>query len=156
MTLQAVSEFLFDEAALLDARNWQGWLDLFAPGGMYWVPLAPDQPDPVNHVSLFYENAMMREVRARRLDQVRAWSQQPLVRTARTVNNIRMLDTGQRDEIVVRSTFNIVEWRAPNQRILAGRYTHRLSPGGDRFRIVEKRVDLINSDGVHDTLEVFL
>lgn len=153
--LADVSAFLFEEAALLDAREWTPWLALFAEGGMYWVPLVPGQVDPVNHVSLFYENAMMREVRARRLEQVRAWSQQPLVRSSRLVGNVRLLPP-EDGLVVVASTFILTEWRAPRQRILAGRYTHRLRATDAGLRIVQKRVDLIDCDAVHETLESFL
>jgi len=151
----AVTAFLYEEARLLDQRRWFDWLALFAKGGMYWVPLRADQPDPVNHVSLFYEDAMMREVRARRLEEKRAWSQQPLVHSARIVGNVQ-LGEPRGDEILARSTFLMVESRLPTQRMLAGFYTHRLAPRGDGFAIVEKRVDLIDSEGVHQTLEAFL
>lgn len=151
----AIADFLFMEAELLDQRRWFDWLDLFAEGGMYWVPLRADQPDPVNHVSLFYEDAMLREVRARRLEEQRAWSQQPLVHSARAVSNIRVRSDDE-DEVIVRSTFMMVESRLPHQRILAGFYTHRLVARGEGFAIREKRVDLIDSEGVHFTLEAFL
>lgn len=154
--LAAVSDFLFAEAELLDQRRWFDWLDLFADGGMYWVPLKPDQPDPINHVSLFYEDAMLREVRARRLEEQRAWSQQPLVHGARVVGNIRIVDGAADGEIHVRSTFMMIESRLPHQRVLGGFYAHRLVARGESFAIREKRVDLVGSEGVHFTLEAFL
>ncbi len=153
--LDRVASFLFDEAELLDARRWTSWLALFADDGTYWVPLALDQPDPINHVSLFYEDALMREVRARRLEEKRAWSQQPMARASRLVGNLRLV-SADAAELVARSAFQLVEWRTPRQRVLAGHYTHRLRRHGDTFRIVEKRVDLIDCDGVHETLEMFL
>lgn len=151
-----VSDFLFTEASLLDRRQWFDWLDLFEEGAMYWVPLKANQTDPINNVSLFYEDAMMREVRARRLEEQRAWSQQPLVHTARTVGNIQIVPAEAPDEIAVRSTFTLVESRLPHQRILAGFYTHRLIESGGGYIIREKRVDLIDSEGIHFTLEAFL
>lgn len=154
--LAAVSTFLFDEAALLDQRRWFDWLALFAKGGKYWVPLRPDQPDPINHVSLFYEDAMMREVRARRLEEARAWSQQPLVHAARIVGNIRLGEAEHQGEVVAHSTFIMVESRLPSQRILAGFYKHRLVRRDAGFAILEKRVDIIDSEGVLQTLEAFL
>ena len=154
--LAAVSSFLFTEAAHLDARNWSDWLYLFEEGGMYWVPLTKEQTDPINKVSLFYENAMMREVRARRLEEQRAWSQQPVVHSARVVGNVQLLDSDSNDEVRVRSTFILVESRIPHQRILAGSYTHRLVEANGSFLIRQKRVDLIDSEGVHYTLEGFL
>lgn len=154
--LGRVSQFLYEEASLLDKRRWFDWLNLFTDGGMYWVPLTSDQPDPINHVSLFYEDAMMREVRARRLEEQRAWSQQPLVHAARIVGNIRLGEAERDGEIVVHSTFIMAESRVPFHRLIAGFYTHRLIERGDSFAIVEKRTDIIDSEGVHANFEGFL
>ncbi|MCY1226985.1 3-phenylpropionate/cinnamic acid dioxygenase subunit beta [compost metagenome] len=153
-----IEQYLYREAALLDDRDWEGWEALFAEGGTYWVPLAHDQKDALNHASLFYEDAMMREVRRRRLEHVRAWSQLPVTRTARTIGNV-MIVAGSRKqgELTVRSTFQLAEWRARRDpRQLAGRYTHSLVLVEDDWRIRQKRVDLINCDGVHHALEVFI
>ncbi|QTG16904.1 aromatic-ring-hydroxylating dioxygenase subunit beta (plasmid) [Agrobacterium tumefaciens] len=153
-----IEQYLYREAALLDHRDWQGWEELFADGGTYWVPLAHDQPDPLNHASLFYEDAMMREVRRRRLEHVRAWSQSPVTRTARIVGNVTLVSGSLEDgEITVASTFQLTEWRARrDQRQLAGHYQHFLTLVGNDWRIKQKRVDLINCDGVHYALEVFI
>lgn len=60
-------------------------------------------------------------------------------------------------ELIVRSTFQLTEWRARrDQRQLAGHYTHSLVLVEDEWRIMQKRVDLINCDGVHNALEVFI
>ncbi len=152
---QEISAFLFHEASLLDARRWHDWLGLFAESGMYWVPLTHGQTDPINHASLFYEDALLREVRARRLEEKRAWSQQPVTQAARIVGNIRLLPE-QEGDIVVASTFHMLEWRRRDQRMLGGQYTHRLRREGGGLRIVLKRVDLISCEDVQDTLETFL
>jgi benzoate/toluate 1,2-dioxygenase beta subunit len=62
----------------------------------------------------------------------------------------------QDGDIVVGSTFHMLEWRRHDQRMLGGRYTHRLRRDADGFRVVLKRVDLINCEDVQDTLETFL
>ncbi|MGV1794534.1 aromatic-ring-hydroxylating dioxygenase subunit beta [Rhizobium sp. A37_96] len=153
-----IEQYLYHEAALLDDREWDRWEALFADGGTYWVPLAHGQTDALNHASLFYEDAVMREVRRRRLNHVRAWSQSPVTRTARIVGNV-MIVRGSRiaGELIVRSTFQLTEWCARrDQRQLAGHYTHSLVLIEDEWRIKQKRVDLINCDGVHNALEVFI
>ena len=33
--------------------EWDDWLALFETCGYYWVPLAPDQTDPLNHVTQY-------------------------------------------------------------------------------------------------------
>ena len=73
-SLQDLEQFLFREALLLDKRLWEDWLQLFTNDGYYWVPLVPEQQDAKNHVSLYYEDAMLRQMRVRRLRQPRAFS----------------------------------------------------------------------------------
>ena len=153
--LEEISAFLFHEARLLDQRRWPEWLDLFVPEGIYWVPLAHGQTDPLNHASLFYEDALLREVRARRLEEKRAWSQQPVTQAARIVGNILLLPNDD-DDLVVTSTFHMLEWRRRDQRMLGGHYTHRLRRTEAGLRIALKRVDLINCEDAQDPLETFL
>ena len=40
-----LSQFLYNEAALLDAHEWDGWGKLFASEGIYWLPAARGQTD---------------------------------------------------------------------------------------------------------------
>jgi benzoate/toluate 1,2-dioxygenase beta subunit len=102
----------------------------------------------------------MREVRARRLQDAHAWSRQPAARTARIVGNVQVLDpagdAGRGADLVVGSTFHLLEWHRGRQRMLGGFYTHHLRLGPDGPRILLKRVDLIDCDGAHDILEGFL
>ncbi|MGB1175569.1 MAG: aromatic-ring-hydroxylating dioxygenase subunit beta, partial [Luminiphilus sp.] len=85
---ETLCQFLYQEARLLDQRKFGQWNDLFAEGGMYWIPLEEDQEDPLNHLSLAYEDSMMRQVRINRLNHDRAWSQKPRSRTSHTVSAI--------------------------------------------------------------------
>jgi hypothetical protein len=48
----------------------------------------------------------------------------------------------------------MVEYRDDAQRVFAGRQHHRLRRNGDSFRIVQKRVDLINCDSAFDAMAV--
>ncbi|QOZ52538.1 aromatic-ring-hydroxylating dioxygenase subunit beta [Bradyrhizobium sp. CCBAU 53338] len=151
-----IEQYLYREAALLDDRDWEGWEALFTDDGTYWVPLTHGQLDPLNHASLFYEDGMMREVRRRRLEHVHAWSQLPVTRTARVVGNVMILSGAKSlGQLRVRSTFQLTEWRARRDlRQQAGHYTHSLILVDNQWRIQQKRVDLINCDGIHNALEV--
>jgi ethylbenzene dioxygenase subunit beta len=153
---QELTNFLSLEAHLLDERRWSEWDALFAPGGMYWMPLTHDQDDPINHTSLFYEDAILRDVRMRRLEQIHAWSQQPVTRTSRLVSNVLVLAYSDQ-AASVRSAFHLVEWRKRRDlRPVAGHYTHDLVRIDGRWRIKLKRVDIISCDGVQDPFEVFV
>ena len=42
-TLDAVERLLYRQADLLDGKDWQGFIDLFADDGVYWMPASPEQ-----------------------------------------------------------------------------------------------------------------
>ena len=53
--LRKIEQFLYDEASLLDQPDLDSWMALYTEDGNYWMPVAVDQADPINHVSLFYD-----------------------------------------------------------------------------------------------------
>lgn len=154
--LRDVEQFIFHEARLLDERKLWEWDALFTDEGMYWMPHQHEQDNPFEHISLFWENRMLREVRIRRVENARNWSQQPQTRTAHLVSNVAIEGRDAAGQLVVSACFQVSEWRL-EQRQLAGRYTYKLAeqPGG-AWKIVLKRVDLINCDSVFANLEVFV
>lgn len=56
MEQAAVEKFLYHEANLLDDRDFESWIALFADDGLYWVPSNSADRDPNQRVSIFYEN----------------------------------------------------------------------------------------------------
>ncbi|OZI68930.1 aromatic-ring-hydroxylating dioxygenase subunit beta [Bordetella genomosp. 1] len=155
-TYHAVCQFLYREARLLDTREYDAWQSLWTEDGMYWMPHHAGQQSPYDHVSLFWEDRMLRDVRIRRLLHPRNWSQQPPTRSARIVGNVMIegVDTG--GNLVVHSAFQMTEWRKRQPRQLAGHYTHKLAAEGEGWRIRMKRVDLVNCDDAHDAFEVYV
>jgi benzoate/toluate 1,2-dioxygenase beta subunit len=152
---EALETFLYTEAALLDRGAFAAWLDLFTADGVYWVPAAPDQTDAEHHVSLFYENVALMRMRIDRLVHPRAHGVALPIRTSRTVGNI-LRDPDEAGDIVLRSRFHLVTVQDGRERIFAGAYAHRLSVAGGGLRIRMKRVDLVNAEGPHDLMQVFL
>lgn len=148
-------EFLIEEARLLDERRFREWMALFADDGSYWVPSMPGQKSPHDQASLFYDDRDLMKTRIERLEHPRIHVQTPPSRTAHLVGNvvIEEADAGN-GELLVGSTFIMVEYRDDAQRVFAGRQHHRLRRLGDTFRIVQKRVDLINCDGAFEAMAV--
>lgn len=155
-TYHAISQFLYREARILDERRYSAWQELWTQDGMYWMPHKVDQQSPYDHVSLFWEDRMMREVRIRRLEHPRNWSQQPPTRSARLVGAVQIEGVDAGGNLVVHSSFQMTEWRKRQPRQLAGRYTHKLAAHDGGWRIRMKRVDLVNCDDIHDAFEVFV
>jgi benzoate/toluate 1,2-dioxygenase beta subunit len=149
-----VEQLLFLEARCLDdARRWDEWLALYTDDATYWIPYHRDQPDPVRHASIMYEDKALMEVRIRKLRHPRSWSQQPPSRTARVVGNV-MIDGADADtgELIVHSSFNMLEFRNDSHQAYGGEYTHRLARHGGGFKIRHKRIDLISADGIYERL----
>jgi benzoate/toluate 1,2-dioxygenase beta subunit len=151
-----VSQFLYHEARLLDQRQWSDWEALFLEDGVYWTPATPDQPDPINHVSLIYEDQLLRKVRIARYASPAAPSLQPFPRTAHLVSNV-MIDRHDKSsgDIIVTSRFLMIEYRRGAQRFYGGAYRHDLADNDGQLRIREKKVDLVNCEGPLESSSIY-
>jgi benzoate/toluate 1,2-dioxygenase beta subunit len=151
----ALTDFVFEEARLLDTRRFRDWMALFADDGTYWVPAVPDQQSPLDQASLFYDDRDLMKTRIDRLEHPRIHVQTPPSRTAHLIGNVAVEEADEgKGEYLVGSTVIMVEYRDDAQRIFAGRQRHRLRRDGAGFRIVQKRVDLINCDGAFEAMAV--
>jgi benzoate/toluate 1,2-dioxygenase beta subunit len=141
-----VERFLFREARLLDAGQFEAWLALYEPDGIYWIPSKPGQTDPINVASIAYEDHPILSIRVQRLIEARALVLTPMPRTTHVLGNVEVESL---DESALEATaaFICVQYQANMQRIFSGQQMFRLRSVGDDFRILLKRTDLLNSDG---------
>ena len=150
-TQRAVEQFLFRQAELLDTKQWQGFIELFAPEGVYWMPAHPHQATGDGEPSIFFEDRDLMTIRMRRMLHPRAWSQKTQWGTSHLVSNvvIESLDS-KTGAVVCRSRFHMMEFRRDSSRYFAGSYVHRLAKGGDGYRIALQRVDMVNGEGLYE------
>jgi benzoate/toluate 1,2-dioxygenase beta subunit len=138
------ADFLYHEAALLDQRRFDEWLELYADDALYWVPQGED-PDPARSVSIAYDDRRRLHERVVRLTSGFAYSQDPPSRTCHVIGNVRQ--TGESDgALEIASAQIVAEVRRNTQNLFAGQVEHHLVPDGDSFRIRRKVVRLVNSD----------
>ncbi len=147
-----VEMFLYRQAALLDARRWQEWTELFTDDGIYWMPVEPGQQDWVSEPSIFAEDRLLMEIRMGRLNHPNAWSQAAMWGTNHLVSNVVIESVGDGPEgaIDVCSRFQMMELRRDDMRHFGGTYRHRLvrTPAGLRIRL--QRVDMMNGQATYD------
>src|SRR5579863_5017205 len=146
-------QFLLHEARLLDEAKFDEWLALFTPEAWYWVPSEPDQADPVETVSLIYDDRRLLETRVRRLSSPRMYSQEPRSRTSRIVANVT-IEEAAKNACTIRSKFMMIEYRREQQRLFGGTAMHRLVQADSRIMIAWKRVDLVNCDAPMDGITI--
>jgi len=148
---QQVEQFLYDEAQLMDEHRYDEWLALWDDDALYWVPTGRDDINPDREISLIYDDRIRLGLRISRLQSGFAHAQDPRSRMRRIVSNIR-IEEADKGEIVASSNFMLVELRRGKQDVFAGRSIHRLRPHQGSFRLVSKKVMLVNNDEPIDNL----
>jgi ethylbenzene dioxygenase beta subunit len=148
-----LEQFLFHEAALLDAGKLEDWLALFAADGRYWVPGQPDAVDPDESISIFDEDRALLAVRINRLRQPRSYAADPPPRTVHVIANVQSWRAPDGAHLV-RSKLLMAEYRNDARRYFAATVSHRLVRDVGVLRIALKRVDLIDCDGIHELMTV--
>ena len=146
-------QFVIHEARLLDEKRFDEWYELFAEDGHYWVPAAPNQPDPLNHNSLAYEDRLLLKLRIERLKQPTAYSQKPASRCHHLLQ-MPEIEKSKKDEFVTRTNFIYTETRGDESQRYAAVAWHTLV--GNPLRIRLKRVDIVNCDAALPSIQLFL
>jgi benzoate/toluate 1,2-dioxygenase beta subunit len=152
-TQRQIELFLFEEARLLDDGDFQGWLKLYEPQGIYWMPSQPGQTDPLNVASIIYEDHGILSIRVQRLLEERALVLTPMPRTTHLVSNIVVRPVAD-GGFAVDAAFVCVVHQAEKRNLYSGRHAYELVQREDSFRIKLKRVSLMNCDGVHTPMAI--
>jgi len=142
ITRAEVEEFLYEEAALLDAWRLREWLELLTDDATYEIP-STDTPDGDSRTSLFLV-ADTRERLVSRINQLlgkTAWAESPRSRTRRLLTNVRILDAGG-DAIQVTANFVVYRMRVEQVDTYVGRYEYTLVRRGGVLRIRHRRAIL--------------
>lgn len=144
--LQRIAQFIWEEADLLDRKTYDEWQELWAPGGHYVLPIGPGD-DFENTLNLAYDDAEMRKMRIERFKAGFSISSAPPAQTVRTLSRF-VLESQQGDVLHVRCAQHLVEDKFGRQRIFAANIVYVLEQKTDSFKIRDKIVRLLNSDGI--------
>jgi benzoate/toluate 1,2-dioxygenase subunit beta len=149
VTREQVEAFLCREARLIDDRLFDDWLALFAEECLYWVPIGEE--DSELEPSIVYDDRTRLEERVFRLNETRAYAQEPPSRTQHNVTNIEVEDQDG-GLLRVRCNLTLFEMRVGDAsqaglgtpQVLAGRCEYLLRTADSR--IVRKKVMLLTRD----------
>lgn len=153
--LNSVTAFLWTEADMLDHAEYDAWLDLWTPDGLYIVPIDPNAEDFANTLNYAHDDAEMRSKRVARLKGGHSVSTQPAARVVRNVSRLRILSVdGER--VTVRGAQDVRDFRKDVYHQHTGDVTWTLVAHGDSWRIERKVTRLINSQDTLSTLGYIL
>lgn len=157
ITPQDLTNFVYNEALLLDNAQYDEWLDLFADDGFYWMPLSSGQTDPLLHNSLLYEDKLLLKIRIERLHGQRTFSQQPQSRCHHLLQAPQLVNSSpEKEAYVLRTAFHYTETREDKQQIYVGWQTHHLCVHERKLKIKLKRVDLVNPEAPFGNIQLFM
>ncbi len=156
-TAQDLIGFVLHEARLIDEQRFEEWLDLFAEDAHYWMPLEPDQTDPILQQSLFYDDKLLMRIRVERLKGARTYSQKPKSRCHHLLQSpvVERIDEAA-NVSVTWTPFHYVETRLDEQTLFAGWARHHLTLVDSALKMSLKRVDLVNPDSAFGNIQLFM
>jgi p-cumate 2,3-dioxygenase beta subunit len=126
-----VTQFLYDEAAVLDEWRLDDWLALFHPdAGKYLIP-SPENlsDDPATTLHLVNDSMTTLAGRIGRLKSKHAHAESPRSRTRRQIANVRVWQGAS--DLYSHSVFDVTRVRGGAVDRYVGVYEHQLLPSGN-------------------------
>src|SRR6185503_16796620 len=145
VTREQVEDFLYEEAALLDAWRLDDWLGLMTDDAVYQVP-SNDRPvsDPRDTLFIIADDIDRIRARVARLKKKDAHAEDPRSRTRRLITNVRIVERNGSTRNV-EANFSIHRFRRNDAiRVYVGHYRYELREESGGLRIA-RRVAVIES-----------
>ncbi|WAH55871.1 benzoate 1,2-dioxygenase small subunit [Pseudomonas silvicola] len=153
-----VRDFLYREARYLDDKDWDNWLELYAPDASFWMPSWDDNDelteDPQRQISLiWYGRRDGLEDRIFRIKTERSSASIPDTRTSHNLSNIEVLEQG--DGVArVRFNWHTLSFRYKTVDSYFGTSFYTLDIRGAQPLITAKKVVLKN-DYVRQLIDIY-
>ncbi|MSP02641.1 MAG: 3-phenylpropionate/cinnamic acid dioxygenase subunit beta [Acetobacteraceae bacterium] len=154
---QEIEEFLYQEADLLDARDFKNWLDLLAEDLVYFMPIRRnvkfgehgerENTRQGEGISWFDEDKWTVTKRVEQILTGVHYAEEPLSRVAHLVTNVRLVDVRPSVEapieVTVSSRFLVHQNRVEYENhTFIGRRTDTLRRNGDSWLIARRELIL--------------
>ena len=141
VTRAEVEDFLYHEAALLDAWKLDDWEKLLTDDATYYVP--PNDELEGGHANTLYiisdDHERIRQ-RVIRIKDPNCHAEYPQSRTCRLITNVRILSV-EGDLVTVEANFVCYRYRRYQREfVFVGTYRNILKKDGDSFKIKERKV----------------
>jgi 3-phenylpropionate/cinnamic acid dioxygenase small subunit len=148
--VREVEQFLYREARFADESDYDSWEALWTDDALYWVPAGSRDADPMEQMSVIYDNRNRISTRLKQLRTGRRYAQAPPSNLRRLISNVELL--GGREtasggvDLEVGANFVVVESRARGNHLWGGRVTYRLRRDEGMLRMSYKKVVLVDKD----------
>ena len=158
--LEQTRAFLYREARFLDDRQWDDWLECYAPEAVFWMPAWDDDggltADPEREISLIYYGSRQGlEDRVFRIKTERSSASTPEPRTTHNLSNIELVSHDEASgRSTVRFNWHTLSYRYKTTDSYFGTSEYEIETTGEKPRITRKHVVLKN-DYIHHVIDVY-
>lgn len=159
IAIETVCEFLYREARHLDDKEWDNWLELYAPDAEFWMPAWDDDDrltvDPQREVSLIYygrKDGLNDRVYRIKTERSGATSL-PEPRTSHNISNVEIVEQDA-DTCKVRFNWFTLYYRYKTVDTYFGTSWYTLDISGTQPLIRSKKVVLKN-DCIHHVVDIY-
>jgi biphenyl 2,3-dioxygenase beta subunit len=145
-----VEQFLYAEAALLDARKYREWLALLADDIHYWMPIRRTvtrsdlefEFTKPGDMAFFDDDRQLLEMRVKKLEASSAWAEDPPSRSRHFVSNVRIVELAG-NEVTLDVCFHLYRTRLNTEvDSWVGRRTDVLRRGEGGLRLARRHIFL--------------
>lgn len=155
-TLWPAIEFIWQEAMLLDRKQYAQWLELWEPSGLYIVPIDADAVEFEDKLNYVYDDHRMRQLRVDRMMAGTAGSVIDAASTVRTLSRFVRLPSKDEGVIEVSAAQILIAYKRATTTIFAANVTYAIRMDKPEPRIERKIVRLINSEDALSSIGFFL
>jgi len=143
ITRGEVEDFLYEEADILDAWNYDAWFALFEEGARYEVPTTDYRGWSLHTGGSFVDDDYdLIKARVKRLKSRKAHAENPHSRTHRLVSNVRLFPGEDDGTLRVRASFVVHRARDGQFDTYVGWYEHVVVPTDEGLRYRLRRTIL--------------
>ncbi len=153
---EEVSEFLYEEAEILDERNFEDWLDLLTDDIRYWMPMRRNVKSNEmdreftregQDINWFDEGKDTLERRVQQILTGVHWAEEPLSRIRHLITNVQVVNAtpsaSDATEVSARCRFLIYRNRVETETdFLIGKREDTLRKVDGSWKIAERKITL--------------
>jgi 3-phenylpropionate/cinnamic acid dioxygenase small subunit len=138
-------QLVWQEAAILDAKDYRAWEAMFTDEAHYVIPIDPDTTDFASSLNMVYDDKRMRRLRVERMMQGFSPSAVAAARTVRVVSRFTVEERDE-DSVTLRSAQILNAFKRDTFTTIGAELTHRITLSDDGDKIALKVARLVDSE----------
>jgi 3-phenylpropionate/cinnamic acid dioxygenase small subunit len=138
-------QLVWEEAAILDAKDYRMWESMYTDDALYVIPIDPDTEDYAGSLNMVYDDKRMRRLRVERMLQGYAPSAVAAARTVRVVSRFTVENISDAS-VTLKSAQILTAFKRDRFSTIGAELTHTvaISDAGDKIALKVAR--LIDSE----------